>query len=185
MAHQWLCSLTALLLVLPVVLGCGSSGGSNNNSGLSDKELAKMMEGAKEAAARAPGPDVTAEKLLESLTAEPSIAGPAKEAVAKKLQAVTGVVADRNSEKGESCYLTLDGGTHQGKAYKLKFNFSNNQHEEIVSVKVGDKARIVGATDGEIKNDTLEFKECIFYPANETQLSPGSPPPMPPVTKTK
>ncbi|MFN0016820.1 MAG: hypothetical protein ACKVP0_01095 [Pirellulaceae bacterium] len=182
MAHQWLCSLIALVLVLPHLFGCGSSGGTSggSGSGLTPAELEKMMADEKGATAMAPGPEVTAEKLLESLMAEPSTSGSAKKAVAERKQIVTGTVLDRSPKEAESGYLTLDGGTHNGKPCKLKFQFAINAFEDVADVKVGDKTRIMGSTDGEIKEDTLEFKECYYRPVM-TPLTPQ--PPNPPEIK--
>lgn len=179
MVHQWSITLAAFIAVLPFLVGCGSSKGPANN-GLSEAELAKVMEADKEAAAKAPAPEVTAKKLIESLTADPAAKESGSKAIYARPQIVTGVVVDRNPEGSDSFFLTLDGGTQDDKTYKLKFNFDQSRKEDIAAVKVGDSVRLIGSIDGELKQSTLEFKDCVYYPQGPAMpAGSGGPPPIP------
>ncbi len=179
MVNQWSTTLVALIAVLPLLVGCGSSKGPANN-GLSEAELAKVMEADKEAAAKAPAPEVTAKKLIESLTADPAAGASASKAIFARPQIVTGVVVDRSPEGSGTPFLTLDGGSQDDKAHKLKFNFDQGRKEDIAAVKVGDNVRLIGSSDGEIKEGTLEFKECVYYPQGPAMpAGSGGPPPIP------
>ncbi|MCE9529460.1 MAG: hypothetical protein K8R36_25710 [Planctomycetales bacterium] len=181
MVRQWSILSVVVTALVPVLFGCGSSSGPPTGKGLSDAELAKIMEGAKEDAANVPGPEITASALMESLLADPKGAGTGKEAIAGRKQMVTGKVIERSPEGSESSYLTVDGGTHNGKACKLKFNFAGDQREEIVDVKIGQNVRLVGKSNGEHKEDTLEFNECIGHFTGQPNFPPGGggPPPLP------
>jgi hypothetical protein len=163
MVGHWSCSLTTFIVVLPLLCGCGSSGNASKSNGMSADQLAKMMEADQAEAAKAAGIEVTAKELLKSLTADPSTAKPFKEAIAGRRRIIKGDVLERSPEEGETCYLTMDGGTQNGKAYKVKFNFGKEQQPEIASFKVGDTVQILGVTEGEVKDDTVAFDECSIY----------------------
>jgi hypothetical protein len=171
MGHRWFFLLSALVAVL-LLLGCGTS--SSSNSGVTEAEIAKMMEDAKAEAAKLPAFETPAEEMVDLLTSDPSSAGPAEQGLAGikqglvgKRRIITGVVVDRSPEMSDSPFLMLDGGTHNSKAYKVKFNFTDGNREELKAVTIGDSVRVEGISDGELKDDTLEFKECVLNPVNQ------------------
>jgi hypothetical protein len=166
MGHRWVFLLTALVAV-PLLLGCGSS--SSSNSGLTEAELAKIMESAKTDPSYVPIFETPAEELLALLISDPQAA--AKRALAENRRIVTGVVVSCSPDESDGPFLMLDGGTHQGKTFKVRFNFTDRHREELKSVKVGDSVRVAGNSDGEIKEETLEFNECVLSPA--TQAADG------------
>lgn len=183
MVHQWIFSLTALLLAVPLSLGCGSSGSSNKGTGLSAAELEKMMEADKEEAAKAAAAQVTAKELVESLAADPSKAESARSALAGKKRLVKGTVIERSAEESDSPFLILDGGTQKDQAYKVKFIFAKDQASEIASAKVGDTVQISGTTAGYLEDATLEFNGCTLDQPG--MAPPSGSPSLPPVSNSK
>lgn len=155
----WL-SLAAVVTVLAFALGCGSSSNSGGGPGLTEAELKKMMEQvANDSPTRLP--ETTAEETMELFT-DPMGAQMAKSGVAGVKRLMLGTILEVSPAEGEAHFLVLDGGTHNGKAYKVKCIFGTDQREALTKLKAGDQVHVEGTSDGVVNDVTLEFKDCIL-----------------------
>ena len=135
--------------------------------GTTDADIKRMMEPDKSAGP--PKPVVvesTAEEMLDLLT-DPMAAATAQRDFAKFRRLLTGKVVERSPDGSESPHAILDGGTHQGQAYKVKCIFTADQRDEIKSLRVGETVQIEGTSDGVIKEGTVEVTDCDLKGADD------------------
>jgi len=158
-SHQVL-RLLCLISILGCAAGCGS--GEKDPVGVTEEQLKKSMESAP--GSEDAGPrilETTAEETISPL-ADPMAAEVAREALAAGPRRITGKILELSSADASPAYVVLDGGNHGGKAYKIKCILAKNQSGALKTLKAGAETKVEGTSDGVLKENTLEFKDCVL-----------------------
>ena len=154
--------------------GCGYySSKPEDENGLTDAQLKKMMEDAKDA--KPTVLETTAEETIELLT-DPETADGAAKVLKEFRRRVVGKVLERCPDNSVSLFVILDGGTHKKRAYKVWCTFAADQREAVKQIKAGDEVRLEGASDSVLKEDTLELTNCVFASAAKSAAAPPAKP---------
>ncbi len=176
---------TGVAALFVAVQGCGYySSKPNDGPGVTEADVKKIMDEAQSADKGPTKPAVVefnAEEMMEGLTF-PMAASSIRSALAGGRRRVTGKVLELNPAESESLFVILDGGTHQGKAYRVKCTFAADQGAALKQVKAGDKIHIEGTSDGIVNDATLEFKDCVQSAESDAEPEAGtekSPSPKP------
>jgi len=167
-------SLSALVII---ALGCGApnkpaAGGGGTTGKSTDPELnrsltLKEIEDLKPAKLEANQQEVVAEEIsfiAGMLSEDPRISAQAKGQMAGKRILFTGTVLEKSPDGAETPFVVLDGGEHRKKKYTVKCNFAATEAESLKKVNPQDNIQVEGVTDGNVKEQLLEFKECVLKP---------------------
>ncbi len=174
--NRWISGFLVLLSTSAVVLtGCGPSAGQTGGSGTAKTRkvaddlsapLLRPEDAAKVDPNFKPSPpkpiEIKATEVTMGMSQRMSSGMLAKNVGGKRIF-ILGTVSAVSAENNENMSITLTGfKTLQGKQLLLRCKLAATERDTVNKVKVDDEVRVEGIMDGDLKDDVLEFKDCVL-----------------------